>query len=52
MQGELAEHMIEKADPGVDLVLTRAVELQRHRDLGLVCLAMDLRFTHHSLQFR
>lgn len=39
--GQSMEHVVQEADPGVDRGLARAVQVQRHRDRRLLCLAFD-----------
>ena len=44
--GELVQHVVEKADAGRNVVRAGAVEVHRHRNLGLVGLPLYRRFTH------
>src|SRR5262249_32689466 len=43
---ETFEHMVEKADSGVDVGITRAVEVERHGDFGLAGLAFNSGCAH------
>ena len=38
----LIEHMVEKGDPGMEIRLTGAIEIQRHADLGFLRIALYL----------
>jgi len=46
MAAELLDHMVEKADPGGDLIGSRAVQVDLHGDVGLVSLADDRGCAH------
>src|ERR1700687_3540978 len=39
--GKALKHMVQKADPGLDVVRSRAVELEADLDLGFARLALD-----------
>ena len=41
MTRQLFEHVIEKTDPGVDVVFAVTVEIERDEDIGLLGLALD-----------
>lgn len=41
MMGEEYQHMVEKADAGIDIRLSRAIEFEREADIGLICGAVD-----------
>src|SRR5262249_30578409 len=43
------EHVVEKADGGSDIGLTDAVQIKRHEDLGLSCLASNARSSWHAI---
>ena len=41
--GKEDQHVIEKADSGIDRILARTVEVQPQRDLGFSCFSFQLR---------
>jgi hypothetical protein len=50
--GKGIEHMVEKPDPGRDLGLASAIQINRDLDLGLLGFAKDLRgsvLCHHNI---
>jgi len=51
MCGHVAEHVVEKANAGVDLVLTAPVQVEAETDVRFVGLAVDFGSAHGSLQF-
>ena len=53
MAAEALQHMVQKADPGIDVALAGAVQIERNRDFGLAGLPFNGSCAHLSpLAFR
>jgi hypothetical protein len=47
MLGQQLKHVIEKTDPGLDVGLAGAIQIQRETDLGFGRLSVDLGSSSH-----
>ena len=43
---QLLDHMIQKSDPGVDLVIAAAIEIDRYSNFGFVRFSFNAGFSH------